>query len=316
MRKKYVDIIKAFGIFLVILGHANHANAPLKTWIYSFHMPLFFFASGLVMRQYPIAAFAKKSFHRLIVPYFLWACIYASFSLENLLVITYGSYSMLNRAQSLTSLWFLTALFCGQATVQLVGKNVKNLWIRMTVGVCLTIFGMVLPKLSVGYPWNINAAFMAAGFLMLGWVLEEVAAEWLSQRRAVCFLIGVVGTVGTMAAVYGFSNGGYAMMATCSVGNPLVFCVTALSGCMMAYGFSRCIDLRDRMSALVTYIGQNTLVIFAVHKPIISAFEKVFRKVMLPWFLELAITGIGVLIISCALAALINRYLPKFAGKM
>lgn len=48
LRKKYVDYVKAIGIILVIAGHVNFANQPLKLWIYSFHMPLFFFATGLV----------------------------------------------------------------------------------------------------------------------------------------------------------------------------------------------------------------------------------------------------------------------------
>lgn len=37
-RKTYIDYMRAFAILLVIAGHANAFNDPVKTWIYSFHI--------------------------------------------------------------------------------------------------------------------------------------------------------------------------------------------------------------------------------------------------------------------------------------
>ena len=46
-RKKYIDILKGIGIFYVILGHVTHTSFLFR-YIYSFHMPLFFFISGML----------------------------------------------------------------------------------------------------------------------------------------------------------------------------------------------------------------------------------------------------------------------------
>lgn len=46
-RVEWVDMLKGFGIILVMLGHASFPEA-LVTEIYTFHMPLFFFLSGYV----------------------------------------------------------------------------------------------------------------------------------------------------------------------------------------------------------------------------------------------------------------------------
>lgn len=46
-----VDVAKGIGILLVILGHLKN---PLMDFIYAFHMPLFFFVSGM---------FVKKDYH-------------------------------------------------------------------------------------------------------------------------------------------------------------------------------------------------------------------------------------------------------------
>ena len=51
-RVAWIDNLKAFVIFLVVLGHSglkdkSQAIAIIITWIYEFHMPLFFLLSGV-----------------------------------------------------------------------------------------------------------------------------------------------------------------------------------------------------------------------------------------------------------------------------
>ena len=47
-RINYLDIAKGIAILLVILGHIYSEN-PVKVWLYSFHLPLFFFISGCLL---------------------------------------------------------------------------------------------------------------------------------------------------------------------------------------------------------------------------------------------------------------------------
>lgn len=42
-RLEYIDIARGIGIVLVVLGHClSQLDGGLRTFIYSFHMPLFF----------------------------------------------------------------------------------------------------------------------------------------------------------------------------------------------------------------------------------------------------------------------------------
>jgi fucose 4-O-acetylase-like acetyltransferase len=52
-RIEWIDVAKGIGIFLVIVGHLiSHDNFNLLAdYIYSFHMPLFFFLSGLCLNN-------------------------------------------------------------------------------------------------------------------------------------------------------------------------------------------------------------------------------------------------------------------------
>lgn len=46
----YIDYVKALAMILVIMGHVNFANHDIKAWVYSFHMPVFFFITGFVIK--------------------------------------------------------------------------------------------------------------------------------------------------------------------------------------------------------------------------------------------------------------------------
>lgn len=53
-RNQRIDVIRGMAIMLVVLGHSG-VSEPLFQWIYSFHMPLFFFVSGIFFK--PMAHF-------------------------------------------------------------------------------------------------------------------------------------------------------------------------------------------------------------------------------------------------------------------
>lgn len=81
MKKRlgYLDIAKALCIILVVVGHfcpatTNALWEKVSRAIYSFHMPLFMFASGLLFahtwKKQPYLSFVSKKFQRLMIPYF------------------------------------------------------------------------------------------------------------------------------------------------------------------------------------------------------------------------------------------------------
>ena len=75
-RIKSIDIAKGLGILLVVLGHQIdyfHADIPgAYQYIYLFHVPLFFFLSGIFYRDVEgLWDCIRKKFFRLYVPYLL-----------------------------------------------------------------------------------------------------------------------------------------------------------------------------------------------------------------------------------------------------
>ncbi|BBS21724.1 acyltransferase/acetyltransferase [Klebsiella quasipneumoniae] len=129
MRELWVDYAKAIGIILVVIGHMNRGlyNSGIyiskefylitDSIIYTFHMPLFFFLSGLFFThslRYGKAWFIKNKIKTILYPYIVWSVIQgvvevaisqhtnAKTSLSSVLAFPYYP-----RAQ----FWFLYALF-------------------------------------------------------------------------------------------------------------------------------------------------------------------------------------------------------------
>lgn len=94
-----LDIMKFYGILLVILGHVAMTYAPssqitpcvpsdfmvaLKQFIYTFHMPMFVFVSGAVFayqieikkREQALLPLAINKFKRLMIPFFVFGLLW------------------------------------------------------------------------------------------------------------------------------------------------------------------------------------------------------------------------------------------------
>ena len=129
-RLDYVDYAKGIGILLVVLGHTKMVVDESDTTayffiklIYTFHMPLFFVITGLLLgiRGRKLEKAKQKAklnigklFVRLMIPYYIWSVIY--------MIVEYlqngnenGKIQDMIRATIITNgnapLWFLAALF-------------------------------------------------------------------------------------------------------------------------------------------------------------------------------------------------------------
>ena len=130
-RLPWLDIARGMGIALVAIGHAlgGTIDSPAGKGapfireaffsIYTFHMPLFFILSGLMVQRRVGAAprdFGKSMLIDLVWPYFLWSVIqftviYALGSLVNKEIERYWPTVIGMPWRPVSQFWFLYALF-------------------------------------------------------------------------------------------------------------------------------------------------------------------------------------------------------------
>lgn len=127
-RIEWLDIAKGIAIILMVLGHTSIPQ-PLSNFIWAFHMPLFFIASGIA------TDFCKKGFcaftlHRLrtlMLPFMIYS------------IIVLGLYQITAEPRSITSwlqqgwlayaLWFIPVLFFASILAR-IAYLVRNIYVR------------------------------------------------------------------------------------------------------------------------------------------------------------------------------------------
>ena len=69
-RKYWIDVLRALGIILVVLGHVSQEPNTV-IFIYAFHMPLFFLLSGFLFNRhrYDLRTFIIRRSQKLLLPY-------------------------------------------------------------------------------------------------------------------------------------------------------------------------------------------------------------------------------------------------------
>ena len=69
-----IDIMRGLGIILVVMGHIS-CEPHLSCWIYSFHMPLFFFISGMSFFVAGKKMYIWKQVKHLLIPYLFFSIL-------------------------------------------------------------------------------------------------------------------------------------------------------------------------------------------------------------------------------------------------
>lgn len=145
MRNTPIDIAKGLGILTVVFCH-NYVlctnNSEISRVIFSFHMPLFFFISGMFFKpQISFKEMVKSKTHSLLKPYAVTAtlmiCYMYIYGLRHpsdinysneMIKILYGSSPTLAWVQ----LWFLTHLFTIFIFAWILERhwlsNIKSFW--------------------------------------------------------------------------------------------------------------------------------------------------------------------------------------------
>ena len=116
-RQRYVDIAKGIGVFCVILGHMPMVPVVIRNWIFSFHMPLFFFVSGMFhsTKEIPYGQYLIKTGQSLILPYLIYSGTFLLFDILLIgidsTIITEMLMNTICGQGSVDILWFFISLF-------------------------------------------------------------------------------------------------------------------------------------------------------------------------------------------------------------
>lgn len=337
-RIEWIDITKGIAIFFVALGHVLY-EGKVDTYVYTFHMPLFFMLSGMtfhIRNEETYRTFLWRKFKSLLIPYYLFGlisiciyCILGSFVSKNLSDVTnigtqnfsffHNLYNLLygsdiNFALKFnTSLWFLACLFTIENLAffcfflnRVVVKAHRSIFLV----ICLFLF-LILRYSNEFYfhifnlPMELHRAIRSLPFFLLGMLWQSHLSNSVVNFKHRLLFAGI--------ALFCISTGMYYTF------NPIFGVFRSLFLAFISgTGYIYLCRFIHR-SSFLSYCGKNTLVILVLHK-----FPVLFFQTLLPWtivplknnnlFVAVLVSLISILLcLVCGL--LINRYCPFVLGR-
>lgn len=311
-----LDIAKGIGIILVVVGHCINAYTIPGIFIYAFHMPLFFFISGICFngeKNKRFLPFMYKRFLQLIIPAVLFSAIIISvsfFLLDKDIYLSNISWIGFPHA-----IWFLGILFIVEITYWGIYKSSKsstNIIIFILLGF---LIGAWTSSQKLCYPYSIFTSFSALAFYALGNLLQPLILKFSKQKKhSILFIIAGVGAI-LVECIFCIKTGHVISMVTNNF--VLTDLFSACFGIFAIICISKSIELFFvlGMQNIFIWLGHNTLGIMCSHILLINISNKLIEPLISNHLLYKLTESLFVWIVVIVLSIFINHNCRWLVGK-
>lgn len=289
-RFDYIDLAKAVGMLTIMWGHI--AIGKSVTFVYAFHIPLFFFLSGMVFikdKYRDFGSFVTRRVKTLIIPYIIYSfvtwAIWAAFSyathahvesywmplLQTFIAQGSEGYLVHN-----VPLWFVTCLFVIELAYYWIAK-LPDVW-NVVICVVTASIGYVLVNYCTFFdfttlPWSTEVAMMALIFYSTGNLFVKLIGhekfktmvlkrQWMSTIFVV-ILFSIVYKLGQL--------NGRVSMGHAHINNPFLFYPIGYLGTFAMLGLTMLLSAwvkETKTGNAMKWFGQNSFIAMAIHNPI------------------------------------------------
>ena len=350
-RLDHLDMVKGIGIFFVALGHMEDIATGTRVWISSFHMPLFFIVTGILMavRNEPARDFAecvRKRAKGIIVPYLWFSLSYFIIDIANLNVVhnidlhtfivdTIDSATF----YGMSVLWFLPALFCASVGFLFLKKKYPDRIVAILLIVIAVVSYVIKLQFAKIYEVHedslvitslINIVYIflraaiAQSFVGYGYYAKRLFDRYSERGSKIMGYISsrpgsfITGCVLLAVNIMLAMKNGCADLRNVILNNVAIYYIAAFAGCFGIILICRAIPAIKP----VTYFGRNSIIVMACH----INYYILYAGIKLAWLVDsfnkhakhyvfVAVTMITVFALSAIVIEVINRYFPFVLGK-
>ena len=308
-RLDYLDISRGIALLFVIMGHIYSSDNIFITWIYSFHVPLFFIISGVLINyksdEGDIVNTLIKRIKMIIVPYIFFGIVNTMF--EMILSPSTGTlkWTMIQTISlfGIGATWFLPALFISETLFRIIQKYIKNKYLLFMVISIIFFIPFVIDSNHIIIT-AIFRSFTATGYIYIGYCMSNYIINYnLSWKVTLLFLsISIIlaninGNVDLYSLVYN---------------NPILYTITGILGSIVII---ETIKKMDKCKfKFFKFIGLNSIVIMATHQNIITM-TRLILNTKLDGFIQGTMVVLIIMILEYPIVKLINIYMPWVLGK-
>ena len=261
-RIAWVDLLRTIGILAVILGHFA---SPCSSWIYSWHMPFFFFLSGFfALRTNVNTSHIVGAAQKLMLPYFLFSGIavtieFAKHFFLHKPALDYGYLaSAILWKMDLPALlqtygfvlWFLPTLFFARIYYSLCTQFISNATIRYAIIALLFIVG-----LRIELPFAMDNAAVAVLWLSAGSLCYHMRPNRYLAMAMLILIVGISLWIGI--PVQDFAEKYFA--------NLPINIAYSFACCYLLLYLAQQITIPESIKPLIAQWGGNTMILLILH---------------------------------------------------
>lgn len=277
-----IDIAKGIGILFTIIGHTTLWETPTHNFIYAFHMPLFFFLSGLIMKDF-VSTSPRKEYQKLWVSYFIWSFLFCFFDIcshfsgiQSLKEMLINNTILFLSLWGISVLWFIPSLILAKCFVFFLKKVCPKLVFQLIVLSFTVLLALWLRTFvfewkefndfygQIAY-FSIGAlvrALTQVPFVFIGANSKTILKKIINLSPYICFLIGTL----LFIIVYIISQFmGRIDIHELQLSFYPIFLLIAILGCYATLLWSHVINKFNPLSTIFTFWGRNSLFIMATH---------------------------------------------------
>jgi len=300
-RVHYFDFAKGIGIILVVMGHLEYISIPFRYFIASFHMPMFFIISGMLMcmtgeESKSFSAYINNKIQRIAVPYLSFSTLYLI--LESIYMYLMKQVNWMNIIQDgylsiclygISVLWFLPAMFFGGLLLYSLRKKFSHIITIAIVGILtivMYILNVQLEAVNMIYGqqlWFVELhyflamiirCFFAGLYLAIGYYIyyfyhliicgESPFKNIIVGIRKISLLIAVILII--MVAYLSQINGAVDIHFLIFQ-NPFIYLFNSIAGSVAVIILCRLLEpfAKTIPCKILSYYGRNSLIVMATH---------------------------------------------------
>lgn len=273
IRNKNIDILKGIGILCVLLGHIT-SSGRLHNLIYTFHMPLFFMASGYFYRPQSTAILASKLLHTIGIPYLMFSLLNffiqwlvseeknINIGQETIMFFWadgwYNNTFFFPNISPIGILWFLPALAFCRIIYNFI-YQIKTIE-KGVIIISLTIISILLGKYIINIPFGILEGSQALLFYWVGHQYSINQKTFINKSSS--NMIKAILIIAWIIAFF-FS---YMSMADFSYGCWPINVLGAIGATWTLFEISSFISKHSRyITNILTWYGKHSLHILGIH---------------------------------------------------
>lgn len=328
----WVDYIKSFTMFLVVLGHSGLENGLLRELIYGFHVPMFIFVSGFFYKKpYSIKASFKKYFRTLAIPYLFFSVFIiplqaAVHYLKDGTVLRVGEFFLkflMDDRYACGPIWFLGALLFIKILLDTVvvlidssySKGDKN---KGFVILCTLILVFLLDATHVVSILSVDSSLGLLVFFLSGLFWKKyVGLSNMGVAKKIWAPILIIITYATSVYLNSTQGNSIAFVQMKIGDNPVWTYFNAMLGCVGFTMLFSAINTKSHFAEFFQRIGEYTIGILGFHIIFIVIFRFAFKSVAgenIPFWYLLVISIISYFM-SYFLTRMVSKINPALIGK-